>query len=127
MDLLTLDFMKRFWSAPEVAVNVVIFMNLVGALLLGLIVGYERSYHGRAAGMRTYGLVCTASAGLVVLCGYPAFWYGGGVSSGFGSDSLDIKPGIGAVALCRNHGTIQPVTGIAIIMSAVVEHSDGTE
>lgn len=40
----------------------VIFLNLLGALLLGLLVGYERSFHGRAAGMRTYGLVCMASA-----------------------------------------------------------------
>jgi putative Mg2+ transporter-C (MgtC) family protein len=52
-------------------------MNLTGALLLGLVVGYERSYHGRAAGMRTYGIVCMASAALTVFVGYPAFWYGG--------------------------------------------------
>jgi len=45
--------------------------------LLGLVVGYERSYHGRAAGMRTYGLVCMASAALTVIAGYPLFWYGG--------------------------------------------------
>ena len=37
------------------------------SLALGLIVGYERSYHGRAAGMRTYGLVCMASAAITVI------------------------------------------------------------
>jgi putative Mg2+ transporter-C (MgtC) family protein len=56
---------------------VLVFANLLGALLLGLVVGYERSYHGRAAGMRTYGLVCMASCALTVISGYPQFWYGG--------------------------------------------------
>src|SRR5450830_432138 len=66
-----------FWSPAELNANITIFLNLGGALVLGCIVGYERSYHGRAAGMRTYGLVCMASAALVVLVGYPEFWFGG--------------------------------------------------
>ena len=66
-----------YWDEPEVATNAVIFMNILGALFLGLVVGYERSYHGRAAGMRTYGLVCMASCALTVIAGYPEFWYGG--------------------------------------------------
>jgi putative Mg2+ transporter-C (MgtC) family protein len=71
------EFFAGYWSDGEIATNIIIFMNLVGALALGLIVGYERSYHGRAAGMRTYGLVCTASCALIVIAGYPAFWFGG--------------------------------------------------
>ena len=59
------------------AVNAVIFANLLGALLLGFIVGYERTYHGRAAGMRTYGLVCMASTALTVVSGYSDYWFGG--------------------------------------------------
>jgi len=66
-----------YWSAPEIAANAVIFANLVGALLLGFVVGYERTYHGRAAGMRTYGLVCMASAALTVVSGYSDFWFAG--------------------------------------------------
>jgi hypothetical protein len=31
-------------------------VNLLGALLLGMLMGYERSYNGRASAMRTYGL-----------------------------------------------------------------------
>ncbi len=77
MSLLTFDALTRSWSAPEFAINVVVIFNLLGALLLGLLVGYERSYHGRAAGMRTYGLVCMASAALMVIAGYPLHWYGG--------------------------------------------------
>lgn len=75
--MLTLDWLETFWSAPAMAANVVVFLNLLGALVLGLVVGYERSYHGRAAGMRTYGMVCMASAALTVFSGYPEFWFGG--------------------------------------------------
>lgn len=75
--MLTLSWLSTFWSLPAVETNLIVFMNLTGALLLGLVVGYERSYHGRAAGMRTYGIVCMASAALTVFVGHPAFWYGG--------------------------------------------------
>lgn len=77
MSALSPDALAAYWSGPEVEANIVVFMNLFGALLLGLVVGYERSYHGRAAGMRTYGLVCMASAALTVIAGFPGFWYGG--------------------------------------------------
>ena len=66
----------EFWLLPGVAVNLTLFLNMLGALLLGLLVGYERSYHGRAAGMRTYGMVCMASCALTVLCVYPQHWLG---------------------------------------------------
>lgn len=69
--------LARYWSAPEVAINLLVFMNLLGALLLGFLVGYERSYRGRAAGMRTYGIVCMASCALTVMMGYPGYWFGG--------------------------------------------------
>lgn len=68
---------SAFWSHAELNANIIIFLNIFGSMLLGFLVGYERSYHGRAAGMRTYGLVCMASAALVVIAGYPDFWYGG--------------------------------------------------
>ncbi|MBI3229553.1 MAG: MgtC/SapB family protein, partial [Burkholderiales bacterium] len=58
---MNLDRLLQYWSPQELAVNGILFLNLFGALLLGLAVGYERSYHGRAAGMRTYGLVCMGS------------------------------------------------------------------
>lgn len=77
MNLLSLPSLSGYWSASEVEINILVFLNLVGALILGLIVGYERAYHGRAAGMRTYGLVCMASAALTAILGYPEFWYGG--------------------------------------------------
>jgi putative Mg2+ transporter-C (MgtC) family protein len=72
----TFDMLAAYWTKPEMATNGLILLNLIGALLLGLLVGYERSYHGRAAGMRTYGIVCMASAALTIIGGYPEFWFG---------------------------------------------------
>lgn len=77
LNYLSITSLASYWSDAEISVNVLIFMNMLGSLLLGLVVGYERYYHGRAAGMRTYGLVCMACAALVVVSGYPGFWFGG--------------------------------------------------
>ncbi|GAB3470155.1 hypothetical protein GCM10027321_40210 [Massilia terrae] len=78
----THEVLSGYWSATELATNGVILLTIGGALLLGLLVGFERFYHGRAAGMRTYGLVCMASAALTVVAGYPGFWFGGHGSHG---------------------------------------------
>lgn len=103
MNRFTSDFpsseaLAAFWSGPVLASNVIVFLTLLGALLLGLLVGYERSYRGRAAGMRTYGLVCMASAALTVVTGYPGDWYGGQVAGstaiGLGIDPTRIIQGI---------------------------------
>lgn len=66
-----------FWSQETVQGNVLLLMHLIGSMLLGMFVGYERSYHGRAAGMRTFSLVCMASTGVVAVFGMPDIWFGG--------------------------------------------------
>lgn len=43
------------------------FINLMIALGLGLLIGLERSFAGKTAGMRTYGLVAMGSALFVIL------------------------------------------------------------
>lgn len=73
--------LSAYWSAPMIEANFFILLHLAGALTLGLMVGYERAYHGRAAGMRTYGLVCMTSAALTVIGGYSHFWYGGSMTT----------------------------------------------
>ncbi len=77
MNPFSVEALLRYWSDAEIGVSVIVLMNLFGALILGSIVGYERSYRSRAAGMRTLGLVCMGSAVLTVVCGYPHLWYGG--------------------------------------------------
>ncbi len=83
-----------YWSATQVSANVDIFLTLMGALLLGLIVGYERTYHGRAVGMRTYGLVCMSSAALTTFVGYPTLWYGGHAATAATVDPTRVVQGI---------------------------------
>lgn len=106
MSMLSFESLTAFLSVPEVETNVIVFLNLLGALLLGLLVGYERSYHGRAAGMRTYGLVCMASAALTVIAGYPEYWYGGKTAIFGGADPTRIIQGI--------------VTGIGFLGAGVI-------
>lgn len=76
MDHQSLIETASFWSSPALRDNLLICLNILGALLLGIVVGYERTWNGRAAGIRTYGFVCMASAALTVVVGYPASWYG---------------------------------------------------
>lgn len=77
MSLLSWSDLQSYWSHPIFEANLLVGLNLLGALVLGMVVGFERSYRGRAAGMRTYGLVCMASAALTVMVGYSHYWYGG--------------------------------------------------
>jgi putative Mg2+ transporter-C (MgtC) family protein len=68
---------ETFWSSPMLATNGLIFLDILGAMGLGLGLGFERNFHGHAAGMRTYALVCGASAGLAAIGGFTGLWYGG--------------------------------------------------
>jgi len=119
------EFLSGYWSSSELATNGIILLNLMGALALGLLVGYERSYHGRAAGMRTYGLVCMASTGLVVICGYPSHWYGGQMGDMFGSDPTRVIQGVvtgigflGAGVIMREGFNISGLTTAASIWAS---------
>lgn len=104
--MLSTDMLLAYWSPLELSANLIVFLNILGALALGLLVGYERSYHGRAAGMRTYGLVCMASAALVVIGGHSYAWYGGHTVISAGADPTRIIQGI--------------VTGIGFLCAGVI-------
>jgi putative Mg2+ transporter-C (MgtC) family protein len=82
MNLFDPELLMHYWSPSQWQANVLILMHLVGAMVLGMILGYERAYHGRAAGMRTYALVCMASCAVTILVGYPLQWFGGHVGGG---------------------------------------------
>lgn len=127
MSDLSLANLSVYWSASEVAINVIVFFNLLGALVLGLIVGYERSYHGRAAGMRTYGLVCMAAAALTVVAGYPTYWFGGQVNTDLAGDPTRVIQGIvtgigflGAGVIMRDGLNISGLTTAASIWACAV-------
>ena len=52
-------------------------VRLIVALGAGALIGYERSYRGRPAGFRTHALVCMASAILMLITVYEAYWVRG--------------------------------------------------
>lgn len=127
MDTLSLDLLVRYWTSQEVVANIIIFANVFGALLLGLLIGYERSYHGRAAGMRTYGLVCMASCALTVIVGFPAQWFGGAMDPAqvAGADPTKVIAGIvtgvgflGAGVIMKEGFNISGLTTAASIWSS---------
>ena len=49
-------------------------VRLVAALVAGTFIGYERSFHGRPAGLRTHVLVCLASSLLMLVTVYEDHW-----------------------------------------------------
>ncbi|HET9475839.1 MAG TPA: MgtC/SapB family protein [Steroidobacteraceae bacterium] len=49
-------------------------LRLLAAVGAGACIGYERSFHGRPAGLRTHVLVCLASAVLMLVTVYEAHW-----------------------------------------------------
>ena len=123
----TYALLSGYWSQTEIATNGLILLNLLGALLLGLLVGYERSYHGRAAGMRTYGLVCMASAALTIVAGYPEFWYGGHGATFAAVDPTRVIQGVvtgigflGAGVIMREGFNISGLTTAASIWTSSV-------
>ncbi len=54
-----------------------IAIRLFSALLIGGLIGLERSYHGRPAGFRTHALVCMSTALLMLVTVYENRWFPG--------------------------------------------------
>jgi len=53
---------------------VVMALRILGSLLIGGLIGLERSFHGRPAGFRTHSLVCVASSLLMLVTVYQNEW-----------------------------------------------------
>ena len=54
--------------------DLVIIGRVAGALAIGAMIGFERTFHGRPAGFRTHSLVCIASAILMIVTVYQNQW-----------------------------------------------------
>ncbi|MDC8787181.1 MgtC/SapB family protein [Roseateles koreensis] len=128
MNLLDVDHLLRYWSQVQFQINVLMLLHLLGAGCLGLILGYERAFHGRAAGMRTYALVCMASTGVIVVLAFPEHWFGGHQAGGLAPLAVDptrvvqgILTGIGflcAGVIMREGMNISGLTTAASIWAA---------
>lgn len=54
--------------------ELVIFTRLIAAVIVGAVIGLERSLHARPAGFRTHALVCLAAALLMLVTVYQDTW-----------------------------------------------------
>jgi putative Mg2+ transporter-C (MgtC) family protein len=54
--------------------ELVILARVAAALVIGALIGFERTFHGRPAGFRTHALVCVASALLMLVTVYQNEW-----------------------------------------------------
>ena len=54
--------------------SLIIIGRVGGALVIGAMIGFERTFHGRPAGFRTHSLVCIASAILMIVTVYQDRW-----------------------------------------------------
>ncbi|MDH6261388.1 MgtC/SapB family protein [Bradyrhizobium sp. BR13661] len=117
-----MELLAAYWSNAELVTNGILLLHLVGAAAVGLLLGYERSYHGRAAGMRTYALVCVASTLLTAINGFPSHWYGGMATTPSAADPTRVIQGLmtgigflGAGVIVKDGFTIRGVSTAASI------------
>lgn len=123
-----MSVLAAYWSHTQLVTNGLLLLHLLGATAVGLLLGYERSYHGRAAGMRTYALVCVASTLLTVINGYPEQWYGGLSTTPAAADPTRVVQGImtgigflGAGVIIKDGFTIRGLsTAASIWMTAAI-------
>jgi putative Mg2+ transporter-C (MgtC) family protein len=123
-----MELLKAYWSEQELITNGIVLLHLLGALATGILIGYERSYHGRAAGIRTYSLVCVASCVLTVITAYPAMWFAGSVVAPAAADPTRVIQGImtgigflGAGVIMRDGFSIHGLsTAASIWMTAAI-------
>lgn len=115
-----MDQLLAYWSGSELFANGIILLHLLGAAAIGVLLGYERTYHGRAAGMRTYVLVCMTSTALTVVNSFPDLWYGGMVANPSTGDPTRVIQGIltgmgflGAGVIMRDGFTIRGLSTAA--------------
>jgi putative Mg2+ transporter-C (MgtC) family protein len=64
--------LDRYGLPPE---YLPITLRLLVAVLVGGLIGLERSYHGRPAGFRTHTLVCLSTCVLMLVTVYETFWF----------------------------------------------------
>ncbi|UTH73065.1 MgtC/SapB family protein [Chromobacterium sp. IIBBL 290-4] len=122
------DLLAQYWGGAKWQINLLVIANLLGGLCLGSLLGYERWYNGRAAGMRTYGLVCMASAAAVSIIGYVGYWYGGDAPVATPPDMTRVAQGVltgigflGAGMIMKEGLSISGLTSAASVwMSSVI-------
>lgn len=108
--------------------ELVIVIRLVAAMLIGGMIGFERTFHGRPAGFRTHALVCVASALLMLVAVHQNQWMTGVPLDSIRTDPTRMAQGImtgigflGAGVIFREGLTVRGLTTAASIwMTAAI-------
>ncbi len=102
--------------------EVSIIARTIGAILIGGLIGLERTFRGRPAGFRTHALVCTASALLMIVTVYQGQWMTAVPLDAIRTDPTRMAQGImtgigflGAGVIFREGLTIRGLTTAASI------------
>jgi putative Mg2+ transporter-C (MgtC) family protein len=102
--------------------ELVIAARIFGAVLIGGLIGMERTFHGRPAGFRTHALVCVASALLMVVTVYQGQWMHAIPVGGIQTDPTRMAQGImtgigflGAGVIFKEGLTVRGLTTAASI------------
>jgi len=99
-----------------------IALRLLVALIIGGLIGLERSYHGRPAGFRTHALVCMSTALLMLITVYESRWLPGLSQGRIAMDPTRMAQGImtgigflGAGTIMKEGLTVRGLTTAASI------------
>lgn len=97
-------------------------LRLLVALMVGGLIGLERSYHGRPAGFRTHSLVCMSTALLMLVTVYETRWFPGISQGRIALDPTRLAQGImtgigflGAGTIMRDGLSVRGLTTAASI------------
>ena len=100
----------------------VILVRVLAAVVVGALIGFERTFHGRPAGFRTHALVCVASSLLMLVTVYQNQWMTGVPLHAIQIDPTRMAQGImtgigflGAGVIFREGLTIRGLTTAASI------------
>lgn len=103
-----------------------VLLNLGCAWIAGMVVGWERSYNGRAAGLRTHALVSLAAAAAMVVAYQPPAAYGQWLAP-VQLDATRLAPGVltgigflGAGVIFKEGVSVQGLTTAATIWATAV-------
>jgi putative Mg2+ transporter-C (MgtC) family protein len=104
-----------------------ITLRLLAALLVGGMIGLERSYHGRPAGFRTHSLVCLSTSLLMLVSVYESHWFPKVVQGQISLDPTRMAQGImtgigflGAGTIMREGLSVRGLTTAASIWITAV-------
>jgi putative Mg2+ transporter-C (MgtC) family protein len=99
-----------------------IALHLLGALIAGGLIGFERTFHGRPAGFRTHTLVCVTSSLLMIVPLYQSLWLPSIPSDAVRTDPTRMAQGImtgigflGAGVIYKEGATVRGLTTAASI------------